>query len=101
MRRRTVEFSQDAKNDLLALYEQIAEASSPTIALNYIERIEEYCRGFEVASERGHLRDDIREGLRITGFEKRVAIAFIVEDDRVVILRLFYGGRNWPEMFEA
>jgi toxin ParE1/3/4 len=51
-----------------------------------------------VASERGQLREDIRPGLRVAGFEHRVAIAFIVEDERVIILRVFYGGQNWTDL---
>jgi toxin ParE1/3/4 len=47
------------------------------------------------ASERGRRRDDIRPGLRIIGFERRVTVAFAVEEERVVILRIFYGGRDW------
>ena len=52
--------------------------------------------GFDLAGERGHLREDIRPDLRIVGFEKRVTIAFTIIDNRVVILRIFYGGRDWP-----
>lgn len=100
MKERLVQFSPEARDDLLALYDWIAAAAHPDTALSYIERIEAYCRGFDVASERGHRRDDIRPGLRIVGFERRVTIAFTVEKTRVVILRIFYGGRNWEGMFE-
>lgn len=100
MKKRTVEISQDARADLIALYDWIANQASPAIALSYIERLENYCQGFDLASERGHLREDIRPGLRIVGFERRVTIAFTVEDERVVILRIFYGGRNWTEMMQ-
>jgi len=31
----------------------------------------------------------------IIGFERRVAIAFTVDAERVTILRIFYGGRSW------
>lgn len=92
-----VEFSDDARADLFALYDWIADAASPDIALAYVERLERYCLDFDYASERGQLRDDIRPGLRVIGFERRVSIAFTVEDERVVILRLFYAGRNWAE----
>lgn len=30
-------------------------------------------------------------------FERRVTIAFIVESERVVILRVFYGGADWQD----
>jgi len=41
----------------------------PRTALAYVERLEGYCLGFDLASERGHRRDDIREGLRTVGFD--------------------------------
>jgi len=34
-------------------------------------------------------------GLRVVGFERRVTIAFEVDDERVTILRIFYGGVDW------
>ena len=100
MKERPVLFSPEARDDLFALYDWIAAAASPDAALSYVERIEAYCLGFAHASERGHRRDDIRLGLRIVGFERRVTIAFTVDETRVVILRVFYGGRNWEGAFE-
>lgn len=50
---------------------------------------------FDLASERGTQRDDIMPGLRIIGFERRVTIAFTVEETQITILRVFYGGKNW------
>lgn len=95
MKSRLVEFSDDARADLIALYDWIALAATPDTALAYVERLERYCLDFDHASERGHLRDDIRPGLRVVGFERRVTVAFVVEERRAVILRLFYAGRNW------
>ncbi|WP_307270903.1 type II toxin-antitoxin system RelE/ParE family toxin [Labrys wisconsinensis] len=54
-----------------------------------------FCARLETASERGHRRDDIRLGLRVVGFEKRVVVAFTVDDERVTILRIFRGGVDW------
>jgi toxin ParE1/3/4 len=97
VKRRRVVFTPEARNDLFEIYDWIATKTSPQIAISYIDRIEAYCLGFELASERGHRRDDISPGLRIVGFERRVTIAFAVDDDRVTILRLFYGGQNWED----
>ena len=77
------------------LYDWIAERSGNQVALDYVERLESYCNGFEISSQRGRRREDIRPGLRITGFERRVTIAFLVEPDTVIILRLYYGGQDW------
>lgn len=95
MKSRPVVFAPEAHSDLIALYDWVSESAGPQVALGYIERIERFCQRLSVGSERGHRRDDIRPGLRILGFERRITIAFLVEDDRVVILRLFSGGRNW------
>ena len=95
MKARSVEFSPEALEDLLHLYDWIADAADAETALAYIDRLESFCRDMQYASERGHKRDDIRPGLRIVGFERRVTIAFTVSATHVTILRLFYGGRNW------
>lgn len=97
MKQRDIIFAPEARADLLAVYEWISAKASPDVAMTYIERIEAYCNGFDLASERGHARDDIRTGLRVIGFEGRVTIAFMVSDLTVTILRLFYGGQNWED----
>lgn len=98
MKRRGVVFSPEAKDDLINLYDWIASRAGPAVAISYIERIEVFCQGFDLASERGQLRGDIRPGLRIIGFERRITIAFSVSKEQVTIFRLFYGGREWEEL---
>ncbi len=95
MRSYEVVLSSDAREHLLRLYEWIADAASPPIALKYLERIETYLNTFDQAPERGTRRDDIRPGLRVVGFERRLSIAFSVSDTRVTIQRIFYGGQDW------
>ena len=89
-----VVFSPEARDDLLGLYDYIADRAGEDLALRYIERIEVYCRRFETFPERGTKRDDIRHGLRIVGFERRVTIAFHCDADATIIDRILYGGRN-------
>ena len=97
MKRRSVIFSPEAQGDLEWIYDTVATASSPTIALGFMERIERHCRSLDIGSERGTRRDEIRPGLRVVGFERRVSIAFSVEAEEVLILRVFYGGADWSE----
>lgn len=94
---RGVVFSPEAIDDLDRLYDWIASVAGITVALRYIERIEAFCMGLDIASERGVLREDIRPSLRIVGFERRLTVAFSVEVETVTIYRLFYGGQNWEE----
>ena len=98
MKQRKVVFSPEAIDDLNGLYDWVASVAGLTVALQYIERIETFCMRLDLASERGVLRDDIRPGLRVVGFERRLAVAFSVEAEIVIIYRLFYGGQNWEEL---
>ena len=100
MKRREVAFAPEARDDLLSLYDSITEAAGSRVAMRYIERIEAYCEGFDLASERGRSRSDIRPGLRVVGFEHRLTLAFTVDEARVTILRIFRGGRDWENAFD-
>jgi toxin ParE1/3/4 len=91
---RRVIFSPEAAADLANLYEYIAKQSGLTRAINYIGRIETFCAGLKFSPERGTKWDDLRPGLRIVGFERRVTIAFHVQPAAVVIDRILYGGRE-------
>ncbi len=46
MKARDVVFAPEARRNLFDLYETIAGAASPTIALAYVDRIEAYCLRF-------------------------------------------------------
>ena len=94
-------FSPEAQSQLLAIYQYIADAASPTIAAKYTEDIIACCEDFRLFPHRGVRRDDLRPGLRVTGFRKRVAIAFVITDDLVTILGIFYGGQNYEAALEA
>jgi toxin ParE1/3/4 len=95
----TVVFTPEAKDDLLDLYDYIADRSSAKRALGYIARIEKSCMSLQTLPERGTLRKDLRPGLRVMGFEHRVLIAFRVNSDSVAILRILYGGRSVELVF--
>jgi toxin ParE1/3/4 len=97
--RRKVIFAPEARDDLFSLYSYVANQSGPEIAIGYINRIEAYCLRFDVAGERGTRRDDLRPGLRIVGFERRITIAFHVDPQTVTIDRIFYAGRDIERIF--
>lgn len=95
MKSRSVVFRPEAQDDLIRLYDYIAERETPLRAITYIERIEAFCQRLDIASERGNRRDDVRAGLRTISFEKNCVIAFQVQAERVVIIRIFFGGQDW------
>ena len=101
MIRRSVVYSPEARDDLLALQDWIADKASSQAAESYLLRITRWLSGFDLAAERGALRDDLYPGLRIIGFERRVTVAFTVATSTVTIARIFYGGQDWAAAFEA
>jgi toxin ParE1/3/4 len=96
-----VVFTPEAQGDLFGLYDYIADHSSPERAVRYIRRIEKICMSLKTMPERGTVRDDLRPGLRVMGFERRVTIAFRVKADSVAILRILYGGRSLEGAFRS
>ncbi len=90
-----------AEDDLLGLYDYIAEQSGRKIAGDYIARIEATCLSLRNAPLRGTPRDDIRPGLRIIGFERRAVIVFRVMRSEVVIVRILYGGRDYERILRS
>ena len=87
-------FAPEAEEDLVSLFDYIFLNASPDRAFAYVERIRSYCLALSTFSERGSRREDLRPGLRIIGFERRVTIAFHVTASRVVVDRVLYSGRN-------
>ena len=96
-----VVFRPAAEDDLLNLYDHIAEHGGRGAAGDYIARIEALCLSLRHAALRGSSRDDIKPGLRIIGFERRAVIAFRVLRSKVVIVRIFYGGRDYERILRS
>jgi len=84
----------EAEGQLDAIYRYIADHSYEERAAAYVGRIIECCQGLSTFPERGTRRDDIRSGLRLIGFERRVTIAFVTGETEVTIVGIFYGGRD-------
>lgn len=93
-------FAPEAEDDLLQLYDFIADQSGPDRAYSYAERIRSYCLAFETFPERGLRWDDLRPGLRLVGFARRVTIAFHLTPIAVIIDRILYGGRDAEGLLE-
>jgi len=93
---RKVVFRPAAKADLKHLYDYIAQQAGRAIAGRFIDRIEAACMALQDFPERGTVRKELYPGVRIIGFERRASIAFTVEGGLVRILRIFYGGQQFP-----
>lgn len=89
-----VDYSVHAISPLEALYVYIAEDAGPIRAESFVSSLMTYCEGLGSFPYRGTRRDDIRPGLRLLGYRRRVTIAFTVNEAAVIILGVFYGGRD-------
>jgi toxin ParE1/3/4 len=91
----------EAERELNALYDDLADRAGPATAWRYVSGIRLFCSELADFPERGTERTELKPGLRVIGYRRRVGIAFSVEAETVIILGIFYGGRNFTaETFE-
>lgn len=94
-------FHAKAEAELEQLYDDIAERASPAVAWDFVAGIRDHCLGLSTFPQRGTERVEIMPGLRIIGYRRAVSIVFAVDGERVLILGIFYAGRNiTPELLE-
>ncbi|MER8526452.1 MULTISPECIES: type II toxin-antitoxin system RelE/ParE family toxin [unclassified Mesorhizobium] len=99
IQRLEVDYRETARNDLADIFKHIIEAGgNPDIALKFVLRIEDRCRSIGNAPRGGRPRDDIAPGLRTVPFEHSAIIAYVVSDDLVRIVNIFYGGRDYETL---
>lgn len=91
----SVIFTPEAEDQLTELYRYIAADASPEIALRFTDSIVSHCESLCNFPLRGTRRDDIRPGLRTTGYRRRVVIAFEASSTAVNIIGVFYGGQDY------
>ncbi|RSU55261.1 type II toxin-antitoxin system RelE/ParE family toxin [Sphingobium yanoikuyae] len=88
----------EARDHLDAIYDYIAAAASPDIAQDFTDGIVGHLGKLTDFPRRGTMRDDLRPGLRTISWRRRVTIAFAVEEAVVVIVGIFYGGRDFESL---
>lgn len=101
MKRRRVVLSAQAIADLQVIAAWLTKEASGAVARRYVSRVKASLAKFEFAGERGSVRNDIMDGLRVVGILGSASVAFRVADDRVTILRVFHGGQDWQVALTA
>ena len=89
-----IAFHPEADRELTSLYNFIADRDGPERAWRYIIEIREFCDRLRMFPKRGTERKKIARGLRVVGFKRRCSVAFIATETTVVILGIFYAGKN-------
>lgn len=90
----SIVFRPEAELELSELYDFVTEQGGPDRAWRYVSGIRQMIFGLAEFPKRGTERTEMLPGLRIIGFKRSASIAFVVQDTEVVILGVFYGGRN-------
>ena len=100
MRRLDVVLRVSAWDDLDSLIRFIvANGASLHSARNYAARIRARCLAIGNAPHGGRARDDLEPGIRTVPFERSAVILYRVEMDRVEIVNIFYGGRDYEALY--
>jgi len=88
----------EARDHLDTIYDYIAAAASPDIAQRFTDGILDQMGKLTNFPRRGTKRDDLRPGLRTMAWRRRVTIAFAVDEAAVVVVGIFYGGRDFETL---
>jgi len=100
MRHLRVTYRRSALIDLQNIYNSVFEISQNHLtARRYVERIENRCDRIGFAPRGGRPRNDLETGLRTVPFERSALIAYKVDDNRVDITNIFYGGRDYQAFY--
>ena len=77
------------------------QGGSERTALNFTDRIKARCHRIGDVPRGGRMRDDLIPGLRIVPFEHSAVIAYVVEQDMIRIINVFYGGRDFETLLRG
>lgn len=91
-------FTPEARDQLGHLHSYIASAADAEIAMRFADGILHHIATLSEFPERGTPRDDLRPGMRTLAWRRRVTIAFVVEERDVVVIGIFYGGRDFETL---
>jgi toxin ParE1/3/4 len=92
-------YSAGAIRDRKAIFDYLAERGGGDTASAFDLRIAKACARLSDFPKRGTPHDDLKPGLRSIALKRRVTIAFLVEEERVRILRILYAGQDLARAF--
>ncbi|WMT87567.1 type II toxin-antitoxin system RelE/ParE family toxin [Pelagibacterium sp. 26DY04] len=93
-------YSPEADKDLADLYQYLATEASAQIANAYLGRLMDLCETLAHHPYQGVSRPDLRPGIRMLAHRRNVMIAYSVYDDRVDIIGIFSGGRDYSAILQ-
>lgn len=95
-----VVYTPDAENQIAAILEFVAEETSPETAAGFVNGLLRLCDGLASLPFRGRRIGRPERGVRMLVYRGRTSIVYAIEGDMVLILGVFYAGRNWRPAFD-
>ena len=89
------------EEDLIEIYEFVIDQSGyEDRAWSFVSTIQDSADSLSVFPKRGTARSDLVQGLRIVPCAKRAVLAYVVDDDAMLvrIVGVFYGGRDYERV---
>ena len=97
-----VTFRPQARSDFRTIFRMVLDRSQDVAtARRFTQRIKDRCERIGDAPYAGRPRDDLEVGLRTIAFERSAVIAYTIDQDRVRIDSIFYGGRDIAGFYDA
>ncbi len=96
-----VVFRPEAAKDIENIFTYIFEQTNNfDIAQNFTKRLYDRCIKIGIIPNGGANRDDLGENIQLIPFEKRAVILYKTENNEVIIVSIFYGGRDYDALMK-
>lgn len=102
MKRFAVVFRPQALADIEAIFLYVLEQSQNfRTASGFTDRIFDRCERIGDVPRGGVAREDLGPGIRLVPFERSAVILYRLEAETVVIVNIFYGGRDYAALMQG
>ncbi len=98
--RREIFFSWRAEEDLAGTHRYIA-INDRARADRFLQDIEDRCRSLVDFPQQGRARNDLGPGYRVLFFARRAVVVYRLTEERIEVLRVFYGGRDYEKIIKG
>lgn len=102
MQRLPVEYTEDARADMDAIFDHVLTKSRDVVtAMRYTDRIFARCEKIGDAPRGGVQRNDLGSGIRLVPFEDSAVILYRLEENAVCIVNVFAAGRDYEAILRG
>jgi plasmid stabilization system protein ParE len=95
-----VVYTPDAEDQIAAILAFVAEESSPETAASFVDGLARLCDSLAAFPFRGTRVGNPERGVRMLVHRGRATVAYAMDGDTVLIVGVFYAGRNWRRAFD-